>query len=88
YTMTMWTKSQQKGGDIMTNTRLLEEIIDKSGLKRGKIASELELSYSALNKKINNQVSFKANEIQKLCEVLSITDLRLKDDIFFAENVD
>lgn len=49
----------------MTNTRLLEEIIDKSGLKRGKIASELELSYSALNKKINNQVSFKANEIQK-----------------------
>ena len=76
--MTMWTKSQQKGGDIMT----------KSGLKRGKIASELELSYSALNKKINNQVSFKANEIQKLCEVLSITDLRLKDDIFFAENVD
>ena len=36
----------------MTNTRLLEEIIDKSGLKRGKIASELELSYSALNKKI------------------------------------
>lgn len=50
--MTMWTKSQQKGGDIMTNTRLLEEIIDKSGLKRGKIASELELSYSALNKKL------------------------------------
>lgn len=45
------TKSQQKGGDIMTNTRLLEEIIDKSGLKRGEIASELELSYSALNKK-------------------------------------
>lgn len=72
----------------MTNTRLLKEIIDKSGLKLGKIASELELSYSALNKKINNQVSFKANEIQKLCKVLSITDLRLKDDIFFAENVD
>lgn len=71
----------------MTNTELLRERIDESGLKLGTIAEKLDISYSWLKKKIDNEKPFKAYEIQILCELLNITKLSDKDKIFFAENV-
>ena len=72
----------------MTNSKLLERKIKESGLKRGFIAERLEVSYHWLNKKINNLVPFKAYEIERLCDLLNITDLNEKDAIFFASNVE
>ena len=69
----------------MTNTRLLNAEIIKSGLTRDEIAHKLGLSLNSLGKKINNKVEFKASEIYTLCEVLLITN---KDIIFFVLNVD
>lgn len=71
-----------------TNTRLLQEKIDDSGLKKGYLVEQLQTSYAWLNKKINNEVPFNACEIQALCEILGIVDLKEKERIFFAKNVE
>ena len=72
----------------MTDTILLQRKIEKSGLKIGFIAQQLDTSYGWLNKKINNDVAFKAHEIQTLCALLNIVDLAEKEAIFFAQNVE
>lgn len=72
----------------MTNTKLLKEKIDSSGLKLGFIAEKLGISYHWLKKKIDGNVAFKAIEIQIICSVLNITDLQEKEDIFFASDVE
>lgn len=56
----------------MTNTELLNEYIDKSGLKLQYIANELFISRYALYQKMTNKSPFKQSEIKKLCELLSI----------------
>ena len=71
----------------MTNTALLEQIIQDKGVKKGKLVKALNTSYSWLKKKINNKQQFTAEEMQILCEVLGIEDLELKERIFFATNV-
>lgn len=68
----------------MTNTQSLKDIIDKSGLKYGFIAKELGLSRYGLKKKIENESSFKAEEIQKLCIILHIDSYDEREKIFFA----
>ncbi len=68
----------------MTNSKFLTEKINASGLKLAFIANKLNISYPWLKRKINNEVPFKAYEIQILCEILRITDLTEKEEIFFA----
>lgn len=72
----------------MTNSALLGNKIKESGLKLGFIAEKLEISYPWLKRKINGEVPLKAYEIQILCDLLQITDLAEKDEIFFASNVE
>lgn len=72
----------------MTNTVRLNNEIKKSGLKKRWIAAELGLSSYGFWRKINNENQFKAEEIKELCQLLRITSLRKKDEIFFADNVD
>ena len=72
----------------MTNTEELKRIIEESGLRKGFIAKQLGLTTYGFKRKVENESQFKAEEIQKLCEVLNITSLKKKDDIFFNENVD
>lgn len=72
----------------MTDTNLLIEIIQKSGLKKKYIAKCLGLTSFGLDKKINNATEFKASEINSLCEILNIGTLREKERIFFAPKVD
>ncbi len=69
----------------MTDTKLLNEIIFKSGLKKRWIADKMGLSPYGLTLKINNSSHFNANEIQTLCRLLEITSLRDKERIFFAQ---
>ena len=69
----------------MTNTGLLKEKIDKSGLKIGFIAEFVGISRQLLWKKVNNLTPFNQYEIDKMCEVLRITSLKEKEAIFFAK---
>lgn len=68
----------------MTNTALLNEIINRSGYKRSFIAKNIGLSAYGLARKINNEREFTASEINALCEFLHIGSLELRDRVFFA----
>jgi len=72
----------------MTDTVRLNSEIKKSGLKKGWIAAELGLSGYGFQRKINNESQFKAGEIKELCQLLKITSLKKKDEIFFTDDVD
>lgn len=69
----------------MTNTILLRKMIRDKGLKLGKIAEELGISYPALKRLMENKVQFKAGQIDKMCEILEINDLQLKESLFFCK---
>lgn len=68
----------------MTNTSLLRNKIDGSGLKLKFIADKMGISYYTLQKKINNVTEFTASEIDMLCNILSIDSLEERQSIFFA----
>ena len=68
----------------MTNTKLLNEKIAESGLKRKFIAEKLGLSTYGLQRKIENVTEFKSSEISALCDVLDIKNATEKEKIFFA----
>ena len=68
----------------MTNTEMLKEVIDKSGLKVGFIAEYVGISRQCLWNKINNLSPFNQYEIEKMCDILKITSLKQKEAIFFA----
>ena len=81
-----WMKyTAQRGGEGMTNTKLLEEAIERSGLKKGKIAEALGVSRGGLTNLINNRAEFKASQIQVFCKLLGLTAAQ-RDAIFFAVN--
>jgi len=69
----------------MTNTQLLRQLIKDKGLKLGKIAESLGISYPALKRLMENKVQFKAGQIDMLCEILDIHDLQLKETLFFCK---
>ncbi len=71
----------------MVDTQKLCKRIDESGLKKYYIASKVGLTTYGLQKKINNQTQFKANEIEELCTILKIKTLEEKEKIFFVKNV-
>lgn len=72
----------------MTNTELLTEYINNSGLKLRFIAEKMCLSRFSLWKKIRNESEFKASEIEKMCEILNISSMKDRSRIFFANGVD
>ena len=72
----------------MTNTALLEQLIKKSGLKKGYLAELMGISRSYFRKKIDNLVPFNQYEIDVLCKALNIKSLKIKESVFFDENVD
>ncbi len=72
----------------MTDTKALMQIIKKSGYKYTFIAEKLGLSYQALRNKIVNKTEFLPTEIETLCNLLGMTDIKQKNDIFFAAFVE
>lgn len=67
----------------MTDSIELKRLIRERGLKYCFIASELNISYQGLKNKIENINEFKAGEVDTLCRLLGITDLTVKEQIFF-----
>ena len=68
----------------MTNTEMLNELIERLGLKKSYIAKRVGISRCTLYKKINNEVPFNQYEIKRLCDVLNIRDTKTKELIFFG----
>ena len=68
----------------MTNTRLLEEVIRKSGIKKGHLAEKIGVSRATFSALLRNEAEFKASQIRVICEVLGINDPAEMEAIFFA----
>ena len=73
---------------ILTNSEMLKEKIKSKGLKLNFLASKLGLSRQGFKNKVDNINEFTASEIIVLCDVLTITNLKEKEAIFFAKEVD
>ena len=71
----------------MTDTKLLNEYIDRSGLKINYIAKSLGRSRYAFMQKRDNVTEFLPSEIEKLCALLQIGTLEERNQIFFAKKV-
>ena len=68
----------------MTNVELLKEKVRMSGMTHTFIADRLGISRGSWYRKLNGESQFTAIQIQVLCNLLHITSLREKEDIFFA----
>ena len=68
----------------MTNTKLLERYIEKSGYKKSFIAKKLGITAYGFILKVNNKSEFKASEIETLCTLLNI-GVEDRMAIFFAK---
>ena len=68
----------------MTNTELLKQYIERSGLKLGYIAERLYISRSTLYQKIENKSDFRQKEIKLLCAMLHIDTAEEQSRIFLA----
>lgn len=70
----------------MTNIKLLEERIQKSGLKKGYLAKQIGVSRGTFSALITNKKEFKTSQVETLCKILNIKDNESIKAIFFASN--
>ena len=68
----------------VTNTALLKEKVDSSGLRTAFIVESLGISRAGWYRKLSGKSPFTAEQIQIMCDILHITSLREKEEIFFA----
>lgn len=68
----------------MVNTVKLKARMFLEGHTQRSLAKEAKISLNPLNEKINNKRVFRCDEVDRICEVLNITDPSEKCDIFFA----
>lgn len=71
----------------MTDTRLLSQVINDSGITITALAKKLGITRESFYKKMNNETEFKASEIISLQNILSLTN-QIRDNIFFATKVE
>ena len=71
----------------MTNTTLLEQRIQQSGLKKSYIAKVLGIDGKTLKNKLKGATQFKESEMNAMWKLLGITDPAEKIAIFFADEV-
>jgi len=64
------------------DTGLLDEAIEKSGLKTNFIVTSLGISRQAFDRKRKGITAFRQSEIYVLCDLLKLDETRRKD-IFF-----
>ena len=72
----------------MINTEALKSLIESNGLKIKYVAEKIGLTYQGFKNKLENKSEFTVTEVNKLCKLLNITDLTVKERIFFANRVD
>ena len=68
----------------MTDVDRLDKKVKESGLRTAYICEKLGICRASWSKKRRGLAPFSAAEIQKLCELLSITSAREMKEIFFC----
>lgn len=71
----------------MTDTEKFRDIVQQKGLKYKFLAAELGITPFGLQKKIENKTEFKASEVQKLSELLGLSETE-RTQIFFSPKRD
>lgn len=69
------------------NLMLLNSKIDEIKIPITTIAEKMGISRQTFYLKMSGQREFKASEIEKICDILRLTDEE-KSSIFFADRVD
>jgi DNA-binding XRE family transcriptional regulator len=63
----------------MTNSTMLKELVERSGLKKTFIAKKLELSYNGYLKKENGTNDFTAREITVMKDLLNLSNKQVSE---------
>lgn len=71
----------------MLNKNLLKSAIVRQGFTQGQLALKIGMSQNTLSNKMSGVSCFDTEQIDKICEVLHITDNAEKADIFLASCV-
>lgn len=66
----------------MVDTNLLKGKIVAAGYTQRKLATAIGISVNSLNAKINGRKIFDADEVNRICDVLKITNPSEKCEIF------
>lgn len=69
----------------MTNTKMLEEYISASGLRKDFISSSLNLTLQGFLNKLNGKTEFKQSEICKLSKILKIPNGKVREIFLTAK---
>ena len=72
----------------MTDTNAVRKIIKDKGLKYSYIAERIGITPYSLQLKIDNKREFTVTQVTKLCDLLHITSLTRRQELFFREKVD
>lgn len=70
----------------MTNTKLLEDMIQQRGLKKAFLAEKIGVTRQTFDAYLKNRSEFRISQVNVLCAVLGIEDPALKEAIFFADD--
>lgn len=68
----------------MTNTELFLKTLKEKNMTQAELAEKIGMKRQTLSLKIHNVREFFPSHINKICEVLEITDKDLREAIFFA----
>lgn len=68
----------------MTDIKALNQYIDASGIKKGKICEAVNLTYPRLQRKLDGTVPLTVDEAHGICKVMHITDPETIVKLFFA----
>jgi DNA-binding XRE family transcriptional regulator len=66
---------------MLNKNKLLARIVE-AGMTQKTLALALGISVNTLNSKINGKGCFDTEQVVKICDVLNITDDKVKADIF------
>lgn len=69
----------------MTDTKAVKQIVKDKGLKYSYLAKELGITYYSLKKKLDNETEFTTSQVTKLCNLLGITSLTKRQELFFND---
>ena len=66
--------ANRKGGVNLTNSNKLRAKIRENGFTQKEVAEKIGISLQSLSYKINNKIEFIASEMERLFNLLDITD--------------
>ena len=72
----------------MTDRTEFKVALIRANMTMEDLANAIGMSAASLSYKVNNHREFTSSEIKAICEVLAIDDLKEREKIFFANEVD